>query len=95
MYALNVWLTVQDPANTAAVRNLLQEHAGLSQKEPGCLRFEVYQSDVDPNRFLLVEQWTDKAAWEVHRQATAVQTIYAPQVLPLVHRDSHPSQQIA
>lgn len=91
-YYLNVWLTVQQPDDIAEIRALLAECARLSRAEPGCLRFEVYQSQVDPSRFLLVEHWQSKQAWETHRTADAFTRIYQPEVLPRVHREPHPSE---
>jgi quinol monooxygenase YgiN len=88
---LNVWLTVNDPNSIDRVRSLLAQAGRLSRAEPGCLRFEVYQSQNDPARFLLHERWESAAALDVHRTGTAYTTIYQPQVLPLVAREPHPS----
>ena len=49
------------------VRELLAEQARLSRAEPGCVRFEVYQSQPDATRFLLCEHWESAAALDVHR----------------------------
>lgn len=91
MHCLNVWLTVKETANVETVRSLLAEQVKLSRAEPGCLRFEAYHSQADPRKFLLVERWSDKADWEVHRTAKAVTEIYVPKVLPLVEREPHVS----
>ena len=91
MLYLNIWLTVKDPGDVEKVRGLLAEAAGLSREEPGCSRFEVYQSNNDPTRFLLHERWQSQAALDQHRTAKAYTTIYHPQVLPLVNREPHPS----
>ncbi|HEY6968846.1 MAG TPA: putative quinol monooxygenase [Candidatus Angelobacter sp.] len=45
---------------------ILQEH---SRKEPGCLMYIGHQSIDDPRRFLLYEQYKDKAALDAHRNA--------------------------
>jgi quinol monooxygenase YgiN len=89
MFCLNVWLTVKDPADIGSVSNLLRQQVELTRAEPGCLRFEVYHSEADPRRFLLVERWELKADWEMHRSAKAFTEIYAPRVLPLVDREPH------
>jgi quinol monooxygenase YgiN len=91
MIYLNVLLTVKDPATIEQVRELLTEQARLSRQEPGCLRFEVYQSQNDPTRFFLNEHWESPAAVDAHRKAHAYTTVYQPQVLPLVDREGHPS----
>ncbi|MFN0055090.1 MAG: putative quinol monooxygenase [Planctomycetales bacterium] len=89
MFCINVWLTVKDPAHVDTVRELLAEAVKWTRVEPGCLRFEVYHSEADPRRFLLVERWAQKSDWETHRQAKAFSEIYAPKVLPLVDREPH------
>jgi quinol monooxygenase YgiN len=91
MLYLNVWLTVNQPSDIAAVRQLLGEAGRLSRTEPGCVRWEAYQSNNDPARFLLHEWWESQADLDEHRKAQAYTTIYQPQILPLVTREPHPS----
>ncbi|HTQ40473.1 MAG TPA: putative quinol monooxygenase [Pirellulales bacterium] len=95
MLYLNIWLTVKEPADVEKVSGLLAEQARLSRQEPGCLRFEVYQSNNDPTRFLLTERWESQAALDTHRTAKAYTTVYQPQVLPLVNREPHPSKLVS
>jgi quinol monooxygenase YgiN len=89
MHCLNVWLTVKEAGDIDTVKNLLAEAGRLSRSEPGCLRYEVYHSQTDRNRFLLAERWESIPAWEQHRTAKAYTEIYQPQVLPLVNREAH------
>lgn len=89
MFHINVWLTVKDAANVATVRGLLAEQGKLTRLEPGCLRFEVFHSEADPRKFLLVERWNQKSNWETHRSARSFTEIYSPKVLPLVDREPH------
>lgn len=91
MIYLNVLLKVKDLANCDRIRELLIEQGRLSRLEPGCLRFEVYQSNTDPARFVLNERWESQAALDVHRTAQAYTQIYQPLVLPWVDREGHPS----
>lgn len=91
MIHLNILLTVKNETEVAQVRGLLAEQGRLSRAEPGCQRFEVYQSNNDSRTFFLNEWWIDQAALDEHRQARAYTTIYQPQVLPLVDRVPHPS----
>jgi quinol monooxygenase YgiN len=92
MIYLNVLLKVKDPANVETVQGLLIQQGRLSRQEPGCVRFEVYQSNNDPTRFFLNEYWENQAALEVHRTAQAYTQIYFPKVIPLVDREGHPCQ---
>jgi quinol monooxygenase YgiN len=91
MHCLLVWLTVTESNNIAKVASLLTEAGRLSRQEPGCLRFEVYHSQVDPSRFLLCEHWASPEALAQHRLAQAYTQIYQPQVLPLIQREGHVS----
>lgn len=91
MIYINVVLTVKDSNDVAEIQSLLSEQGRLSRQEPGCMRFEVYHSQTDPKVFLLNEHWTDQAAIDAHRKATAYTTIYQPKVLPRVERVPHPS----
>jgi quinol monooxygenase YgiN len=92
MIYLNVLLKVKDPANVETIRELLIQQGRLSRAEPGCLRFEVCQSNNDATRFFLNERWESQAALDVHRTAEAYTQIYQPKVIPLVDREGHPSQ---
>jgi len=86
---LNVWLNVTDPADVDFIRDCLARCTALSRPEPGCHRYEVYHSQADRQKFLLVEQWADKAAWEAHRTRAAYLEIYQPKVIPKVTRTPH------
>lgn len=92
MFCINVWLTVKESDNVSVVRELLLQAATLSRTEPGCVRFEVYHSEADTNRFLLCEHWETRSHWEAHRNEKAFSEIYQPKVLPLVDREPHISQ---
>ena len=91
MIYINVVLTVKDANDIDEIRGLLTQQSQLSRRESGCERFEVYHSQTDPKVFLLNEHWTDQAAIDGHRKATAYTTIYQPKVLPRVDRVPHPS----
>ena len=91
MLYINVLLRVNDAAQVDHVRELIARHGELSRGEPGCARFDVYQSQNDPQRFILTEWWESQAAIDEHRKAEGYTTIYVPQILPLVTREPHPS----
>lgn len=93
IYAM-IWLTAKDPKDVPELRDLLREQGRLSRAEPGCARFEVYQSQADETRFLLVERWESTEALDVHRKAKAYTEIYQPLVLPRVERQAHVSSLI-
>jgi len=94
MFCINVWVKVKDPVRVAEVATHLTEAARSSRTEPGCQQFDLYQSQADISRFLLVEGWESEQAWQAHRQAAAYTQIYQPLVLPHVERDGHISTKL-
>ena len=50
------------------VRAALPEHIRLSRAEPGCLRFDVVETE--PGLFTVSEEFTDQAAFEAHQART-------------------------
>ena len=89
MIYANVILSVKEVNDISEITSLLREQRRLSLQEPGCKRFELYHSTVDPKVFILVERWSDQAALDTHRKAHAYTTIYAPKVIPRVDRTPH------
>ena len=72
MIDLTVVLTANPDASIATIRELLQKQATLSRQEPGCERFEVYESETVAGTFILLERWASQAALDDHRQAEGV-----------------------
>lgn len=91
MIYANIILHVNEAADVPEIRELLAEQGRLSRAEPGCERFEVYQSHNDAQTFILIERWADQGSLDVHRTAKAYTEIYQPQVLPRATRVAHPS----
>jgi quinol monooxygenase YgiN len=89
MIDITVVLTAKNPAALTELRELLAAHVNLSRSEPGCVRFEAYESQSESGTFVLIERWESQSALELHRTAQGFMTIYAPRVLPLVHRVPH------
>ena len=90
MICMNIVLTVKQTSDIETVRERLIEAMRKSRNEPGCERFDIYQSKAETARFTLVEHWASQEALDAHRQAEAYTTIYKPQVTPLVDREGHP-----
>ncbi len=58
------------PEVVAQFKSRLLRHARISRtQESGCERFDVHQDRDDPTLFLLVESYTDEAAFELHRSS--------------------------
>lgn len=60
-----------------AFRERLARHAATSRDEPGCLRFDVYQSTETAGLFWLHETYADAAALEAHRASPHFQAFRA------------------
>ena len=69
-------------SETPRILKLLPEMAEKTRSEPGNLVYVIYQSESDPNEFLLHEEYADAAAAEAHRQSEHYQRIVANQVIP-------------
>ena len=85
----NVLLRAKDPQRVTEISGLLRQQASLSSVEPGCERFDVFQSEAEPELFLLIEVWASEGHLAQHRKAEAFTQLYQPKVLPLVHREPH------
>ena len=89
MIDLTVVLAAKDVNSISHIRTLLAMQVNLSRQEPGCERFEAFESQTVPGTFILIERWESQAALDTHRTAHGFTTIYVPQVLPLVDRVDH------
>lgn len=57
------------PEVVDAFQAALARHARTClEREPGCLRFDVYRETTDTTLFFLSEVYTDQAALDAHRQ---------------------------
>jgi quinol monooxygenase YgiN len=90
----NVNLSVTDTINIDKVSALLADLAKSSLTEPGCVRFDIFHSQSDPQFFLLIEEWETDAHLVAHKEASAFAEVYVPSVLPLVSRVPHPSTRV-
>lgn len=58
------------PGKAKELAALCKERCLAVQSEPGCIQYETFQSVIDPERFVMLEHWTDKEALAVHLQKT-------------------------
>lgn len=54
------------PQHIDAVREALEAVVAPSRAESGCLRYELHVDNKIPTRFIMLEEWTDKAALAAH-----------------------------
>lgn len=64
---LNGHLICSTPDELATVEAYLPDHIRLTRTEPGCLSFEVSQTE-DPMVWHVAEVFTDRAAFEAHQR---------------------------
>lgn len=94
MLDLIVVMTVTNPAEIDAVARALATMRPICLSEPGCVSWEAYQFQEDAARFVLVERWESRDAWDAHGELSAIQDVYLPEILPRVTREVHPSRRM-
>lgn len=69
MPAIRVIVTISAPSAEAAEEALKQRVEICKRteaEEDGCLQYEVFQSKLRPERFMLVELWASKESFDKH-----------------------------
>ncbi|ELA6589004.1 putative quinol monooxygenase [Vibrio sp. YIC-376] len=56
------------PSQFDSALKAVQKCAGLSRKEPGCLRYDVFTSSDYPSTITLVEKWINEVALSAHKE---------------------------
>lgn len=54
------------PDRIAELRSLLHGLVAPTRREPGCIRYDLCQSDTDPADFIFIEEWDTAAALDAH-----------------------------
>lgn len=67
---------------TTRILNLLPDLVEQSSKEPGNLSYAVYQSESDPNEFILHEKYADSMALDAHKISAHYQNIVVKEIIP-------------
>jgi quinol monooxygenase YgiN len=55
------------PGHEAELAARLREMTSLTRQEPGCRVYIAHQSQKEPRKFVLYEQYVDEAALDTHR----------------------------
>jgi len=74
-------LIAANAAEAELVQKYLPDHISLSRAEPGCLTFDVVETD-DPMVWALDESFVDQAAFEAHQTRTKA-SIWFEKTAPL------------
>jgi quinol monooxygenase YgiN len=59
-----------------------REMVAPTQKEPGCIRYELWQDRQEPTRFAMVEEWESEEALATHLSQPGLQAALR-QLLPM------------
>ncbi len=51
------------------LKSLLEAMVMPSRAEAGCLKYNIYQIESDPKRFIVIEAWENEAALEGHKHS--------------------------
>ncbi len=69
-------ITARD-GQTDMVRSELMQILQPTREEAACELYELHISSVDPNRFVMIERWRDKASLDAHMQTPHFQKLAA------------------
>lgn len=58
------------PGREAELRSRLQDVVGPSQRDEGSLRYEMFEDQDDPRRFVFFEHWASPEAQHKHHTQT-------------------------
>jgi quinol monooxygenase YgiN len=59
-------------AHVDAVREVLAGFVAPTRGEAGCIVYDLFQNLDDPTHFTFVEEWTGRAALDVHGQSAHI-----------------------
>lgn len=74
---LNVFVTVHQGAADEVLAGL-NAVAAESQKENGCLGYDIFRNTTKPDEVIIVETWANQAALDAHQLTTHYTTILPP-----------------
>ena len=66
------------------VADVLRKMIPISRAEPGCAMYMVNRSVDDPRKFLLYEQYRNKAGYEAHMATAAFKENILGKVVPML-----------
>ena len=72
------------PGMDDEVAAVLRTAVRNSRTEPGCVLFMANRSVEDPRRFVMYEQFVDKAAFDAHLATDSFKANVAGRILPLL-----------
>ncbi len=74
MIRLNVFITVSSE-NRAKYLEIAKELVAASQKDAGCIAYDIFESSTRPEVLMICETWTDDEALAKHEAADHFTTL--------------------
>jgi quinol monooxygenase YgiN len=68
------------PEKGAELAQAYKSRCAEISQEPGCEQFEVFQSVVNPDKFALLERWTDKETLDAHAKLQSTRPSLRPEL---------------
>ncbi len=65
------------PGQEAALKQHLLSLAAPTRAEPGCIKYDLYQSPDHAHEFMRLEVWESPAALEAHKQTPHIKASFA------------------
>ena len=56
------------PEKRGELEEILRGFVAKTREEPGCINYDLHQSDDDPNVFVFYENWRSRNDWDEHNQ---------------------------
>jgi quinol monooxygenase YgiN len=84
---IHVWMRIAADRQDDFARAAAAVEAA-SQSDEGCLFYRYHRSLTDPDRFMLVERWTDDEALQKHLATPHVQAYFAASEGAIVEREA-------
>lgn len=75
---------VAKPGNEDEVKKILHELHVASNKEPGCLTYEVHVDPEDARQFFIYEVYQDAAGLEAHQETAHFKQLVLEKAIPLL-----------
>ncbi len=57
------------PESVDLVKAELEKLIPITQKEEGCIQYDLHRNNDDPNHFMFYETWTSRELWQKHMNA--------------------------
>ncbi len=66
-----------DPDRVDDIKDAMLDLVDATRREEGCIRYELHQDNLQPNRFVFVETWESRELWRRHMEGDAIDVFNA------------------